>query len=77
MKMRQFPIDPTDQSLCRRQKEPQRFQVTRELLYSLIIPLPCLFVSLLYIFIAYFYIYRDPPEVSGLFRGFATSPTHP
>ena len=37
--------------------------MTRELLYSLIIPLPCLFVSLVYIFIAYFYIYRDPPEV--------------
>ena len=40
--------------------------MTRELLYSLIIPLPCLFVSLVYIFIAYFYIYRDPPEVSKL-----------
>ena len=40
------------------------FQVTRELLYSLIIPLPCLFVSIVYILIAYFYIYRDPPEVS-------------
>ena len=42
--------------------------MTRELLYSLIIPLPCLFVSLVYIFIAYFYIYRDPPEVSKLHK---------
>ena len=47
-------------------------QVKDDLFYSLAIPVPCLIVSIVYIFVAYFYIYTDPPEVSSQQRSSAT-----
>ena len=38
-------------------------QVRNDLFYCLAIPVPCLIVSVIYIVIAYLYIYTDPPEV--------------
>ena len=38
-------------------------QVHNDLFYCLAIPVPCLVVAIVYILVAYFYIYTDPPEV--------------
>ncbi len=38
--------------------------VYQDLFYSIAIPLPCLLISIVYMFVAYFYIYTDPQEVS-------------
>eukprot|EP00095_Tigriopus_kingsejongensis_P009662 snap_masked-scaffold1197_size55989-processed-gene-0.4 protein:Tk09662 transcript:snap_masked-scaffold1197_size55989-processed-gene-0.4-mRNA-1 annotation:"sodium channel auxiliary subunit -like protein" len=47
-------------------------QVRDELFYSLAIPIPCLLASVVYLVVAYFYIYDDsPPDKSHTYRPIA------
>lgn len=56
---------------------PPPLQVRDDLFYSLAIPVPCLIVAIIYIVVAYFYIYSDPAQDKPalLYRPVATLST--